>query len=324
MSFFSDLIFKPIIPFHTAILYGIILILIVLFNKRNVILRILIVLLMIIISQRPMLKNRDDKVYNMDLDVIFVIDNTVSMNAIDINGTSRLDALKNDCKHIIERFLGANFAIITYANIAQIKYPFTSDVAIIEDIIDRMKIIDPNYAKGSALDLPYDYMKMLLESSRSKDKHRTLVFFMGDGELTVAEAFNTDVSKYQNLKDMIDAGGVLGYGTPEGGNIKVTDSIVKNNLVNNEGFLLNAKDGSIAVSRINEHNLNVLASNLGLDYYHMTDFSVLAEKINKIKDEANENDEGKEKLDKDIYYYFSGALLILLLIELFYCRRNEQ
>ena len=324
MSFFSDLIFKPIIPFHTAILYGIILILIVLFNKRNVILRILIVLLMIIISQRPMLKNRDDKVYNMDLDVIFVIDNTVSMNAIDVNGRSRLDALKSDCKHIIDRFLGANFAIITYANNAQIKYPFTSDVAIIEDIIDRMKIIDPNYAKGSALDLPYDYMKMLLESSRSKDKHRTLVFFMGDGELTVAEAFNTDVSKYQNLKDMIDAGGVLGYGTPEGGNIKVTDSIVKNNLVNNEGFLLNAKDGSIAVSRINEHNLNVLASNLGLDYYHMTDFSVLAEKINKIKDEANENDEGKEKLDKDIYYYFSGALLILLLIELFYCRRNEQ
>ncbi len=324
MSFFSDLIFKPIIPFSTAIIYGIILILIVLFNKRNVILRILIILLMIIVSQRPMLKNRDDKVYNMDLDVIFVIDNTVSMNAIDVNGRSRLDALKSDCKHIIDRFLGANFAIITYANNAQIKYPFTSDVAIIEDIIDRMKIIDPNYAKGSALDLPYDYMKMLLESSRSKDKHRTLVFFMGDGELTIAEAFNTDVSKYQNLKDMIDAGGVLGYGTPEGGKIKITDSIVKKNLVNNEGYLINSKDGSVVLSRINENNLNILASNLGIDYYHMTDFSVLADKINKIKDEANENDEGKEKLDKDIYYYFSGALLILLLIELFYCRRNEQ
>ena len=324
MSFFSDLIFKPIIPFQTALIYGIILILIVLFNKKNVIIRILIILLLVIISQRPMLKNRDDIVYNMDLDVIFVIDNTVSMNAIDVNGISRLDALKNDCKHIMDRFLGANFAVITYANIAQIKYPFTSEVSIIEDIIDRMKIIDPNYAKGSALDLPYDYMKMLLESSRSKDKHKTIVFFMGDGELTASEAFNTDVSKYLNLKNMIDAGGVLGYGTSEGGKIKITDSIVKKNLVNSDGFLVNSKDGNVVFSRINEHNLNVLASNLGLDYYHMTDFSVLAEKINKIKDEANENDEGKEKLDKDIYYYFSFALLILLLIELFYCRRNEQ
>ena len=43
-----------------------------------------------------------------------------------------------------------------------------------------------------------------------------------------------------------------------------------------------------------------------------------------IKDDiSNESDEEKSN-DKDIYYYFSGALIVLMLYELFHYRRDEQ
>jgi len=46
--------------------------------------------------------------------------------------------------------------------------------------------------------------------------------------------------------------------------------------------------------------------------------------MHEIKDKAIQDEEDKEKMDKDIYYYFSGALVVLLLFELFHYRRNEQ
>ena len=75
---------------------------------------------------------------------------------------------------------------------------------------------------------------------------------------------------------------------------------------------------------MNEANLRSLASVLSLDYYHLTDFSLLEKKIEEIKDTSEENEDDEDNMDKDIYYYFSGALIVLLAIELFHNRRDEQ
>ncbi len=325
MSIFNnDIVFKPIISLGIALPYVIILAIIVVINRKHIINRILILLLVLIISQRPMLKNKDEITYNLNFDVLFVIDNTVSMNAEDVNGKLRLEAVKKDCKQIISEFSGANFAVITYANIAQVKYPFTTELATIEDIIDRMKIIDPNYATGSSLDLAYDYMKMLLESSSEKEKHKRIVFFIGDGELTKNDN-SSDLSKYQDLKDLINGGAVLGYGSTEGAKVKIYDSIILDSIVDSNGYLIDGNTKQPSISKINENNLKTIANNLGIEYYHMVDSSILKPKIEEIKqDVTEEENEDEEKMDKDIYYYFSGALLVLLLIELFHYRRDEQ
>ena len=322
----SNLIFNPMISLAIMIPYSIIMIVIIIMNRKNVINRILIILLILIISQRPMLKNQEDITFSLDLDILFVIDNTVSMNANDVNSQTRLDAVKKDCLSIMEKFSGANFAVITYGNIAEVRYPFTNDMGIIKDIINRIKVIDPVYATGSVLDLPYDYMKMFLESSNSKDKHQRIVFFMGDGELTQEDANNTKLSKYTTLQELIDSGAVLGYGTSEGAKVKIEESVGLNYVTDSNGYLLDSSTNppSIAISKINESNLKALADNLKLNYYHMTDFSVLDGKLNDIKGEALEAEENKEKLNKDIYYYFSGVLVVLLIFELYYYRRNEQ
>lgn len=322
----NNLVFNPIVSLVVMIPYSILMIIIIIINGKNIINRVLIVLLILLLSQRPMLKNQEDITFNLDLDILFVIDNTVSMNAIDVNNQTRLEAVKNDCLNIMNRFSGANFAIITYGNIGEVRYPFTDDMGIIRDVIKRLKIIDPAFADGSVLDLPYDFMKMLLESSSTKDKHKRIVFFMGDGELTEEDAGNTRIDKYTNIQQMINSGAVLGYGTTQGGKVKIDESVSLKAVTDGKGFLIDSSTNppTTAISRINENNLKVLASKLGLNYYHMTDFSVLNEKLDDIKTEALQDEESKQRLNKDIYYYFSGILVLLLLFELFYYRRNEQ
>ncbi len=321
----KDLVFKPMYPFKTMIIIGIILAVIVLLNRRHIINRLLIIALLIIISQRPMLKNQNEATYNLNLDVLFVVDNTVSMNAVDVNGETRLNALKKDCNKIIDLMKGANFALITYSNLSIVKYPFTSDIAVIKDVINSMKIIDPVYANGSTLDMPHDNMKLLLESSNKKEKHHRIVFFMGDGELVGKEKVDNDFNKYNDIKELVNGGLIMGYGTSAGGKVVITESVALDKLVNSDGFLIDASSmGSLSISKINEDNLKKVANVLKLEYSHMPNDDILQSKIESIKEEAIVNDEGEEELDKDIYYYFSGVLIVLLLFELFHYRRDER
>lgn len=318
----SNLIFEPMVELSTMIVFSVIMLVIILLNRKHIINRVLILALLIVISQRPMFKEFKDDVFKWDFDIIFVIDNTVSMNAIDVNGKTRFDAAKKDIEKLIEDFAGSNFAIINYSNIAQLKYPFTKSSEKILNIVNKLKTIDPNYAKGSSLDLPYEYMKMLLESSRTKDEHKTIVFFMGDGELSSSETINSDLNKYKELKELVDSGAVLGYGTTEGSKIKITESVNLEKIVDSEGFLINASTNSPYISKLDENNLKTIADNLGISYYHMTDYSVLENKIRDFKLEAVKDEEEKMEKKVDIYYYFSGILVVLLLFELLYYRRN--
>ena len=236
----DNLIFKPIIPLGAMIVFSIFLLIIVLINRKHIISRILIIILLLIISQRPMLKNEDDVSYVLNLDIVFVVDTTVSMNAIDIipNNTNvtRLDRAKEIIKYIMKNLPGSNYAVITYNNDAYLKYPFTNDNAVILDVIDALKIVEPNYAIGSAHSLPAEFMKMLFTSSENKDnthdaKRQKILFFISDGKLNNQEILNNNLAAYDGINEMIDNGAIIGMGTPEGSKIRITDTINKNKLV---------------------------------------------------------------------------------------------
>lgn len=320
----KDIVYRPIYPLRTMIIIAIVLTVIVLLNRKHIINRLLIIALLVIISQRPMIKNQEEATYNLNIDVLFVIDNTVSMNAVDVNNDTRLNAVKKDCNKIMNLLSGANFAVVSYGNVALIKHPFTSDTADIKDILDQMKIIDPLYAKGSTLDMPHDSMKILLDSSNKKEDHFRVVFFMGDGELIGKEVKDTNLSSYNDIKELINGGAVLGYGTTKGGQVKITESVALSKMTDSNGYLVDGTTGGLSVSKINEENLKKLASTLSVDYHHMPDDSILPQLIDNIKEESIMTDDDKANLDKDTYYYFSGGLIVLLLLELFHYRRDER
>ena len=314
------------IPTIIMIVITIIMLAIVVINKKNIITRTAIVILLLVISQRPMIKDGGGIVYKLEMDVLFVIDNTMSMNAVDVNGNTRLNAIINDCKTIIDKMKGANFAIITYNNYSQVRVPFTNDSEIALDVLNNLQIVDPSYATGSTLNLPYDDMKMLLLSSKSKSRHYRVVFFISDGELTNPENLTQNIEQYKDLNDLIDNGAVLGYGSVDGAKIKVTDGVNLKGMVDNENYLLDKSKipAEPAISKLDETTLKALANTISLDYIHMTTNNNINNKIISIKNNAIAVEEAKQYVDKDIYYFFTAALLILLLYELYYYRRSEQ
>ena len=322
----NNIIFKPIIPTLIMLIASLVIIGLIVLNKKNLITRIAIVIILFIISQRPMLLNGAGVTYNLDIDVLFVIDNTMSMNAIDVSGDTRLKALVTDCKHIINQMPGANFAIITFNNYSQVRVPFTTDAQIAIDVLNNLQIVDPSYATGSTLSLPYDDMKTLLMSSKSKAKHHRVVFFISDGELTNKEKLSLDIDKYKDLRDLVDNGAILGYGTSEGGKIKVTEGVNLKGMVDSDNFLLDKSKNPVeaAISKMDEANLKQLANTLSLDYIHMNVTNNINRKLADIKNNATVIEKERQSTNQDIYYFFSFVLLALLVYELYYYRRSMQ
>ena len=68
-------------------------------NKYAYIRQILIVILLFVINLRIMIPSSDVKVQTNNFDVLFVIDETISMLAEDYNGNNtRYEGVKEDCK----------------------------------------------------------------------------------------------------------------------------------------------------------------------------------------------------------------------------------
>ena len=240
-----------------------------------------------------------------NLDVLFVVDTTISMWAQDYDGTrERMEGARADCAYIMEKLAGANFALIRFDNRGQILAPFTQDTRNVTDAFDTIRAPDREYARGSDLSAAYPVMEDLLESSSGKENRKTIVFFLSDGELTN----DATLMSYAGLAHYIDDGAVLGYGTRQGGRMR-------------EGsyseYVADPRTGDIALSRIDENNLKQLAADLDIDYLYMEQPSVVDDKLNYIRLVARTT-VGEAKIDTfdDTYHYYVYPILLLLVVEL--------
>lgn len=75
--------------------------------------RVIIIALLFMINLRIMIPNGKENEISTNLDIIFVIDNTISMVADDYEGEkTRIEAVKEDTSHIIDSL--SRFKIFTY------------------------------------------------------------------------------------------------------------------------------------------------------------------------------------------------------------------
>ena len=310
----SKIGFEPSIPSNTMIIICAIMAIIVLFSRKHIINKFLIIIILLIISQRPIIKiekEEEDKTFY----VIFVADNSVSMNANDSRSTTRIKSVKKDLKTIVDSFSESSYALINFNNISSIKHPFTTDKDLMKDIISRMNITNPVYSIGTSLDLSVDDIKKII-LTKEEDK-KVILFFISDGE-SLSNVYKTNFENFKEIAPLIYDGAVLGYGTKEGGKIDISSFAETKSIIDSNGFLVNTNTNSVGISRLNEDNLKNIASNLNLDYYNMNDKFNLSDKIKKIKNE----DDDEEPKEQELYYYFTGILIIPLFIELLYCRRS--
>lgn len=303
--------FFPIIPIWLML---IICVLLIIFCKRSIT-NILIIVLLFIINLRIMIPSNKSDVLVNDLDVVFVIDNTISMIAEDHNGR-RLDAVKEDCKYIIENLNGANFSVISFDNKAKILVPFTNDINIVTSSIEALNPIDETYAKGSTLNVSLDTMHEFLSSN--KNDRAKILFLISDGEITN----DSKLTSFSKMNSLVNDGAVLGYGTKKGGKMLITDRYT------GETEYLSYYDRDThqrvdALSVIDEGNLKKIARDINIDYIHVEKQKDLEKKIKSIKSgiKASLASSDKSTYD-DIYYFFVVILIGLLVFELNKYRRS--
>lgn len=312
------MIISPIIPIWIMIIICIILLIFRSKNKKTFIRQIIIIILIFIINLRIMFHSSDVQVMSNNLNVLFVIDNTISMVAEDYDGNNRrLEAVQKDCEYIIEKLSGANFSIITYKNDAQTLIPFTKDTNLAVQSIKSMQVMGNFYAKGTSINIAKDEMIKTLKKSNEKENKKTILFFITDGENTNG----SQMTSFSEAKQYVDNGAVLGYGTQQGGYMKVKDGY--------EGPEKYIEDKTStqypypkAVSKIDEENLKKISTDIGIDYIHMEKQSNINNKIKEIQ-KLIENTEGEtKKAYSDIYYIFVIPLIPMLIYEFINYKRR--
>lgn len=314
------MIISGIIPIWIMVVICLILLIFISKNKFTAIRQIIMIILIFTINLRIMITSEDVEVMSTNLDVLFVIDNTMSILAEDYgnNNIPRLEAIKNDCNYIIDRLNGSKFSIITFNNTSQVLIPYTKDVSLTKDSINMIGTLDRFYAKGTTLNTPLENIQKQLESARNTDKTRKrIVFFISDGEITSEDE---SLKSFSSLKKLTDNGAVLGYGTEKGGYMKIKDMSTKT-----ESYIEEMSDDysyKKSVSKIDEKNLKAIAKDMKLDYIHMQSQSNIEDKIDEIEKSTKKDSNEKSSNYTDTYFILTVPLAILLLYEFINYKRK--
>ena len=288
----------------------------------NLILKVLIIIIIFIINIRPMVQNGEMEVLTSDVSVLFVVDKSVSMAALDYNGENeRLDGIKKDCTHIIEELSGAKFSLITFGDTARQEMPFTIDSNMVNSMVKSIRTEDDYYAKGTSINIVNETIEKSLKDSKASP---VVLFFITDGEITTQDK---TLQSFANIQQYISDGAVLGYGTTAGG--KMVNKTYKEQPDSPYYYKYYYDDKyqkQVALSKIDENNLNQLAGDMGIEYIHMDKQSNIDRKLNSIKEKVQSSQNGTDKTYKydDIYYYFAIILGILLILNFVNQKRRIQ
>ena len=180
----------------------------------NVAIKIAIIILLFIINLRFMIPNAENTAIRSELGILFVIDKSVSMKALDYNGNKeRFEGVINDCCYIVDELSSCKFSIITFGNEAQKIIPFTHDTDMVQAELKAINLENDFYAKGSSMNIVKNTLEETLkkENERHNDNSKFVVFFITDGEITKEEKLET----FSNIEKYVSNGAVLGYGTKE-------------------------------------------------------------------------------------------------------------
>lgn len=314
------MIINPIIPIW---LMAIICIVFLIFKRKgtfNYIRQILIVILLFVVNLRIMVAGGDGTNVSSNVDILFVIDNTISMLAEDYNGNGRrIDAVKEDCQYIMEQFQGASFSVVSFGNSVKRMTPYTIDYNMVEQAIDVLNGQTEYYATGTSLNDVMSQLSDILENERETYK---IIFFISDGEVVNSE----ELKSYSGLSKYVDGGAVLGYGTASGGAMRAQKYAGDEEQPEYLYYYDEDYNHIKAVSKIDEKNLMQIASDLGVDYIHMTDKYQINTQIKKLQSAAAEQISYAENSSKDgykeTYYFFAIPLVLLLIFDFVYYKRK--
>lgn len=320
------MIFRPV--FHVALL-GIIAVLGAIFvflsakratrrHVMDVLRRFLIVVTVIIMGAGPSIPGEAQEVTST-LEVYFVIDRTGSMAAEDWDGNNpRIDGVRNDVAIMMNALTGARFSIMSWDSKVHTDLPLTSDASAVVSYMDSFDRELSSSSQGSSVNRPAkDLAKLLKKNKERHPQNVRALFVFSDGETSNQDHWTSapsgEAGDWDAVKEYIDGGLVLGYGTEEGGPMKVLrlgDSGSQNGS-EPEYIHDSSKPGNpIAISKIDEAALADVASRVGVDYVHSPDKSAIESHARSMFDKASTLAESRNL--KDTYRYIIWPFALLL------------
>ena len=316
---FTKFIINPIIP--VPVMAAICVVLLV-FKRKGItpyIRQILIVLLLFLINLRPMYPDDNITIQKskIDINIIFVVDDTISMLAEDEAGyPTRMDRAKADMFNIIDSLPGARFSVIAFNNDTNVLSPFTDSEAYLKNAIDAIAPIPSMYANGTNISVCFDALNSVVSNSETMGDYKTMIFFFTDGE-------NTDDNRlvsFSRIGERISGGAVIGYGTPEGGTMHYRSTQYGEPEVIMD---IRGNNHSEAVSRIDEDNLRQLAEDLNVPYIHSSDIDSLQQQLDSIRAEFEAEPEEELKTGyADVYFCFAALLIPIVAYEFISLKRR--
>lgn len=200
-----------------------------------------------------------------NLDVVFAVDTTPSMGALDYNGTQpRLDGVKKDLTALAAKLQGAHLELVTFDSTANVIMPFTTDATAFATAVQGMTPQISAYSEGSSIDDPISLLTQELKNSKAAYPQRMrLVFYLGDGEQTASGS----VQSFAPILPYINGGAVMGYGTTAGAKMPNDTGLgVSTTTPYISTVDSNTKALVPAISQLNPTNLQTIASQLKVTY----------------------------------------------------------
>ena len=288
-------------------------------RKAKNIRRIITVVLVLTAMLRPGLNNGVAERELSNLNIFFVVDNTGSMAAKDMDNMNsyRYKVAADDMNKLVNLFYGSKYAIIALDYDAYQAMPLIDSADTAHAYFNALTPKESNTSASSDLSglLKTAGEKVKQYHDRYPDRDNIL-FFLSDGE----NDNNVATSIPSGLKELLVGGAVIGYGTTTGTHIgKVVYNMdYKTNTysfdISDTKFILDPTTRKEHISKLDENNLMNIANGLGLQYYRRTSSG---DKFNSIDNFANKNatyhnDGEKSGADNEFYWLFMLIAAALL------------
>lgn len=205
---------------------------------------------------RPRWGGGEQTVERKGVDVVFLVDSSLSMGAMDV-APSRLFVAKALVRRMARAMPGNRVGLVQMEGSGVVLSPLTLDGAVLDLLLDT---IDPGSLPTPGTEIAPGLDAAIRLFGAGSEKHRVLVMF-SDGE---DHGGGVDAG-VNALKEAGVVVYVLGVGTPEGASVPIPGT---------PGALKRYPDGSAVVSQLHEEVLEEIARGSGGSYLRVTSAAV--------------------------------------------------
>ena len=258
--------------------------------------------LIIISLARPQIGSKIEEAKQIGIDVVIVLDVSMSMQADDIK-PNRLEKGKHEVGRLIEKLQGDRIGLVIFSGNAYVQFPLTSDYAaanLLLNAVDVSSVPQPGTSIASAIELASN-------SFRNEDEIKKAIIIITDGEdhegevnRVVDEAVSKGISIF-----------TIGLGTTAGSPIPLSNAGGARN-----GFKTD-NQGNVVITKLDETVLKDIASKGDGKYYPVSNNESEIDEIFNTLSNYEQTEYGTKRITdyEDRYYFFLIPALLLLIGE---------